>query len=278
MTRMLHLGPLTHALGSRTLVMGILNVTPDSFSDGGRHDAPEQALAHAKQLIAEGADIIDVGGESTRPGATEVSADDELSRVLPVLDLMAGVGTVISIDTYKAEVARQALAHGAHVINDVCGLQRDPEMAHVAAEAGVPVIAMHDRREVDPDIDIIDDIHRSFERTLEIAAKAGVPRDRVILDPGIGFGKTMQQNHVILRDLAAFKTHGCTLFVGASRKRFIGTLTGRDKAEDRMAGSLAAHVLAVTAGADIIRVHDVKEHVDAVRVADAIVRGTGVNA
>lgn len=277
MSRILHLGPLTHALGSRTLVMGILNVTPDSFSDGGRHDAPAFAYAHAQAMVAEGADIIDVGGESTRPGAPEVSAADELARVLPALDLVAKLDTAISIDTYKAEVARQAIARGAHIINDVWGLQRDPDMAVVAAETGVPVIAMHNRKDADASIDILDDIHRSFERTLEIAAKAGIAAEKIILDPGIGFGKTLAQNHVILRELATFKRHGCALFVGASRKRFIGTLTGREKAEDRMAGSLAAHVLAVAGGADIIRVHDVKDHVDAVRVADAVVRGTGEN-
>ena len=278
MTRLLHLGPLEHVLGSCTLVMGILNVTPDSFSDGGRFDAPRGALDHAKRMIAEGADIIDIGGESTRPGSTEITSTDELERVLPVLDLVAPLGTAISIDTYKADVAAQALARGAHIVNDVWGLQRDSDMAHVVAQAGVPVIAMHDRREVDPDIDIIDDIHRSFERTLSIAVAAGIAKERVILDPGIGFGKTLAQNHVVLRDLATFKRHGCALFVGASRKRFIGALTGRDVAAERMAGSVAAHVLAVAGGADIIRVHDVREHVDAVRVTDAVVRGSGENA
>ncbi|WP_205470597.1 dihydropteroate synthase [Breoghania sp. L-A4] len=275
MTRILSLGPLHHALGTRTLVMGILNVTPDSFSDGGLHDAPERALRHARAMIEEGADIIDVGGESTRPGATEVAAQEECDRVLPVLDLLAPLGAVVSIDTYKADVAAAALARGAHVVNDVCGLQRDPGMADVVAQAGVPVVVMHVRREVDPEIDIVDDIHRSFERSLEIASAAGIPSERVILDPGLGFGKTMAQNHVILREFKAFRRHGCALFAGASRKRFIGALTGRADAEDRMAGSLAAHVLAVAGGADIVRVHDVREHVDAVRVADAVVRGTG---
>lgn len=272
MSRILKLGPLEHCLGSRTLVMGILNVTPDSFSDGGLHDAPDRALAHARKMIAEGADIIDVGGESTRPGSEEVDASEELARVLPVLEKLRDLGSVLSIDTYKADVASAALSVGAHLLNDVWGLQRDPDMARVAADANVPVIAMHNRKVADPTIDILDDIHRSFERSLEIAVRAGVATNQVILDPGIGFGKTMDQNHVILRNLRDFQRHGAPLFVGASRKRFIGALTGRDVASERMAGSLAAHVLAVANGADIIRVHDVREHVDAVAITDAVVR------
>ncbi len=253
----------------RPLVMGILNVTPDSFSDGGRYDAPDMALAHAKDMIAQGADILDVGGESTRPGAEPVAAEDELSRVLPVLRKLAPLDVFISIDTYKASVAREAVKAGAHIINDVWGLQRDPDMAGAVAEANVPVIMMHNRETVDPSLDILADMDRFFERSLALAEKAGVPRQHLILDPGFGFGKTLEQNYQILSNLQQLKKWELPILAGASRKRMVGHVLDVDT-QDRLFGSLAVHVLAMQGGAQIVRAHDVKAHADATRIFQAM--------
>lgn len=253
----------------RPLVMGILNVTPDSFSDGGRYDAPDMALAHAKDMIAQGADILDVGGESTRPGAEPVSAEDELSRVLPVLRKLAQLDVLISIDTYKASVAREAVKAGAHIINDVWGLQRDPDMAGAVAEANVPVIMMHNRETVDPSLDILADMDRFFERSLALAEKAGVPRRHLILDPGFGFGKTLEQNYQILSNLQQLKKWELPILAGASRKRMVGHVLDVET-QDRLFGSLAVHVLAMHGGAQIVRAHDVKAHADASRIFQAM--------
>ncbi|OKL44876.1 dihydropteroate synthase [Pseudovibrio exalbescens] len=249
--------------------MGILNVTPDSFSDGGRYDAPDMALAHAKDMIAQGADILDVGGESTRPGAEPVAAEDELSRVLPVLRKLAPLDVFISIDTYKASVAREAVKAGAHIINDVWGLQRDPDMAGAVAEANVPVIMMHNRETVDPSLDILADMDRFFERSLALAEKAGVPRQHLILDPGFGFGKTLEQNYQILSNLQQLKKWELPILAGASRKRMVGHVLDVDT-QDRLFGSLAVHVLAMQGGAQIVRAHDVKAHADASRIFQAM--------
>ena len=273
MHRELELGPLTHRVGSRTLIMGILNVTPDSFSDGGRHGSTEEALAHARAMVAEGADIIDVGGESTRPGATEVAADEELARVLPVIERLAPeIAVPISIDTYKAAVADRALAAGATIVNDVWGLQRDPDMAAVAARHGAGVVVMHNRREVDGTIDILADIRRFFLRSLLLAERAGIPDRRIVLDPGIGFGKTLEQNVETIARLSELRAIGLPILVGASRKSLIGRLLDQPLAE-RMPGTLATHVLSVAGGADIIRAHDVREHAQALRIADVILAG-----
>ncbi|MDD7909394.1 dihydropteroate synthase [Pseudovibrio exalbescens] len=253
----------------RPLVMGILNVTPDSFSDGGCHDGPAEALAHAQQMIAEGADILDVGGESTRPGATPVAADEELSRVLPVLERIKGLGVLISIDTYKASVARAAVAAGAHIINDVWGLQKDPDMAAVVAEANVPVIMMHNRTEADPALDILSELDRFFERSLKLADDAGIPSHHQILDPGFGFGKTLEQNYQVLQNFSALKKWGRPVLAGASRKRMVGHVLNVET-EERLFGSLSVHVLALQAGAQIVRAHDVKPHADAVRIVQAM--------
>ncbi|MEI2385631.1 dihydropteroate synthase [Breoghania sp. JC706] len=270
MERLIKIGPLEHVAGTRTLIMGILNVTPDSFSDGGLHSGADAAEAHARLMLAEGADIIDVGAESTRPGAEPISADEEMIRLLPALGRLRSLGCPISVDTYKAEVAAAALGAGAHVINDIWGLQGDPDMATVAAGTDAPVIVMHNRETVDPAIDIEADMRAFFRRSLDIAEAAGIARENLILDPGIGFGKTPEQNLVALNRLAALKTHfDLPVLVGASRKRIVGALTGRE-ARDRGAGSVGAHLTAVANGADIVRVHDVAMHVDAVRVADAI--------
>lgn len=252
-------------------VMGVLNVTPDSFSDGGDHLDPERACARAARMIKDGASIIDIGAESTRPygDAQPVSAADEIARLEPVLPAVVALGVPVSIDSMKADVTAWALDQGAAIANDVWGLQRDPEMAAVVAERGVPVIVMHNRDHADPAIDIVDDINAFFERSLSIAAKAGISPDRVVLDPGIGFGKTPQQSMIALARLAEFKRFGLPLLVGASRKRFINTISPSEP-KQRLGGSIAAHLVAVQNGAQIIRAHDVTETVQALAVAHAI--------
>jgi len=250
--------------------MGVLNVTPDSFSDGGQFIAPEQALAQAQRMIAEGADIIDIGAESTRPyGSQPVSRDEEMARLKPVLAATAALGVPVSIDSMKSSIVAWALGQGAAIANDVWGLQRDADMASVAAERNAPVIVMHNRDKVDTGIDIMRDIANFFERSLEIAAKAGLPMGNLVLDPGIGFGKTQEQSMIALARLEELRTFGLPVLVGASRKRFISTVVPSEP-EERLGGSIAAHLIAVKAGARIIRTHDVAETVQALRVAQAI--------
>jgi dihydropteroate synthase len=251
-------------------VMGILNVTPDSFSDGGEFIAPERALAQARRMIAEGADIIDVGAESTRPyGSQPVSAEQELQRLQPILAEIVALGVPVSIDSMKSAVVGWALDTGAVIANDVWGLQRDPGMATLLAARGSPVIVMHNRDEVDPGIDIMKDIAGFFTRSLEIAARAGISRGHIVLDPGIGFGKTAEQSMTALARLHELAVFGLPLLVGASRKRFISSVTPSEPRQ-RLGGSIAAHVLAAADGARIIRTHDVSETVQALRVAAAI--------
>ncbi len=268
----LRIGNRTFDPKGRTLIMGILNVTPDSFSDGGRHNLPEQALAHARVMMDQGADIIDIGGESTRPGASTVDADEEWARVEPVFARIGGLKTLISIDTYKAAVAEKALTAGAHIVNDVWGLQKDPAMADVIAQASAGVVIMQNRNDILPDNDVVADMARFFERSLDIARRAGIRQDGIMLDPGIGFGKSPQQNEIVLNHLSEFRRFGYPLLVGASRKRFIGRLLSADNPEDRLYGTLGAHMIALAHGAAILRAHDVRAHADAVRVADAILR------
>ncbi len=255
----------------RPLVMGILNVTPDSFSDGGQFFDPVRALAHAAEMAEQGADILDIGAESTRPygGAKPVSAADELARLKPVLPATASLGLPVSIDTIKADVATWALDHGAAIVNDVWGLQFDPEMAPLVAKRRVPVIAMHNRESADESIDIVADVIAFFARTLEIAAQAGIARENIVLDPGIGFGKTPEQSIICLGRLSAFKKFGLPLLVGASRKRFINSVLPSPP-DRRIGGSIASHLIAVATGASIVRVHDVAETVQALRVTSAI--------
>jgi dihydropteroate synthase len=255
----------------RPIVMGILNLTPDSFADGGRFLDPAKAMAHAERMIAEGADIIDVGAESTRPypGMRPVSAEEERARLMPVLPQVIALGVPVSIDTIKAEVAARALAAGAAIVNDVWGLQRDPAMAGVVAAHGVPVVVTHNRETVDPALDILADMEAFFSRSLDIAAGAGIARDRIVLDPGIGFGKTPEQSLAAIAGLARLRAFGLPLLIGLSRKRFINAVVP-SKPQDRLAGSLAGAVLAVLEGAAIVRVHDVAETVQALRVAVAI--------
>jgi dihydropteroate synthase len=255
----------------RTVVMGVVNVTPDSFSDGGRFLDPQAAIAQARRLAADGADILDIGAESTRPygDAVQVSVEKERARLEPVLPEVIALGCPVSIDTMKAAIAVWALNLGAAMVNDVWGLQRDPDMARVVAARGVPVIIMHNRDAADPAIDIVADVKSFFERSLEIAARAGIAREQIVLDPGIGFGKTPQQSITCIARLASFRSFGLPLLVGASRKRFIHTITPSEPME-RLGGSLAAHLLAVENGAAIVRVHDVAPTVQALAVAAAL--------
>jgi dihydropteroate synthase len=263
---------LAHLLAlGRPLVMGVLNVTPDSFSDGGRFFDPPSALDQARRMVAEGADILDIGAESTRPygGAVAVPVEEEIRRLAPVLPEVVTLGVPVSIDTMKAKVAAWALASGAAIVNDVWGLQRDPDLARVVAEHAVPVIIMHNREAADPTIDIMADIAMFFSRSLDIADRAGIARRNIVLDPGIGFGKTADQSITAIARVAEFTSFGLPLLLGASRKRFIETVAPAPP-DQRLGGSIAAHVLAATAGAAIIRAHDVAETVQALRVAAAI--------
>jgi dihydropteroate synthase len=266
-------GPALRALLARPVpaVMGVLNVTPDSFSDGGRFIAPEQALAQARRMIAAGADIIDIGAESTRPykGAQPVTAEEELRRLKPVLAGVVALGVPVSIDSMKAEVVAWALDQGAAIANDVWGLQRDAGMAALVAARKVPVIVMHNRDSVDPAVDIMKDMTAFFQRSLDIAAKAGIARDNIVLDPGIGFGKTPEQSMTALARLDELGAFGLPVLVGASRKRFIASVSPSEP-DARLGGSIAAHVIAAQRGARIIRTHDVAETTQALRVATAI--------
>jgi dihydropteroate synthase len=255
----------------RPLVMGVLNVTPDSFSDGGKFLDPAHAIEQARRLAAEGADIIDIGGESTRPygGMQPITPDEERQRLEPVLPATAALGIPISIDTMKSSVAAWALGAGATIVNDVWGLQRDRDMARVVAEHGAPIIIMHNREAADPSINIIADVSDFFSRSLEIAWGAGISHHQIVLDPGIGFGKTPEQSMACIAHLHAWRSFDVPILVGASRKRFISSVVPTEPAE-RLAGSLAAHLLAVENGAAIIRTHDVAPTVQALAVAAAI--------
>jgi dihydropteroate synthase len=268
-------GSYTLPLHERTLVMGILNVTPDSFSDGGRFDQVERAVEHAREMVAEGADILDVGGESTRPTATPVSLEEELARVIPVIQrLVETVDVPLSVDTYKAEVARQALEAGAHIINDVWGLKKDPEMAHVAAHYDVPVIIMHNRKEARYD-SFLDDIRADLMESVEIARRAGVKDNRIILDPGIGFAKSYEENLYLMRHLDVVTDLGFPVLLGTSRKSMIG-LTLDLPVDERVEGTAATVTCGIMKGCGIVRVHDVKEMVRVVRMTDAMMRAAAV--
>jgi dihydropteroate synthase len=258
------------ALG-RPVVMGVLNVTPDSFSDGGRFLDPGAALDQARRMVAEGADILDIGAESTRPygNALAVPLAEEMRRLEPILPAVVALGVPVSIDTIKAKTAAWALAAGATIVNDVWGLQRDPDMAPLVAEQAVPVVLMHNREAADPAIDIMANITAFLSRSLEIAAHAGIARERIVLDPGIGFGKTPEQSVIAIARLGELKSFGLPLLIGASRKRFIDRISPAPP-DRRLGGSLAAHLAAVANGAAIVRTHDVAETVQALRVAAAI--------
>jgi len=250
--------------------MGVLNVTPDSFSDGGQFIWPEQALAQARRMSADGANSSDIGAESTRPyGSEPVSADEELKRLQPILGDIVSLGVPVSIDSMKSAVVNWALDAGAAIANDVWGLQRDPAMASLLAARNSPVIVMHNRDHVDANIDIMKDIAAFFTRSLDIAAKAGLSAGNIVLDPGIGFGKTPEQSITALARLNELGAFGLPLLVGASRKRFISSVVPSEP-DQRLGGSIAAHLAAANGGARIIRTHDVSETVQALRVAAAI--------
>ncbi|SFR09093.1 dihydropteroate synthase [Desulfoscipio geothermicus] len=258
-------------LGERTLVMGILNVTPDSFSDGGRFYDVESAVAQARRMEAEGADIIDLGGESTRPGHTPVGPEEELNRVLPVLKaLVQEISLPISVDTTKALVARRALEAGAHIINDQWALRADPEMSSVVAEFGVPLVIMHNQQGTEYR-DLMGDMICYFRESIEMAERAGIARENIIIDPGIGFGKTVEQNLEALRRLRELDCLGLPVLLGTSRKSVIGKTLDLPP-DQRVEGTGATVSIGIAGGADIVRVHDVKEMVRVARMTDAIVR------
>jgi len=262
-------------------LMGVVNVTPDSFSDGGRFLAPERAIAHARELVADGADLLDLGGESTRPGARGVSAEEELERVAPVLAGLDGVSVPISIDTSKVAVAEAALDAGAEIVNDVTALRQEPALAGLCARRGCGVILMHMQgtprtmQENPTYDDVVDDVRAFLAERIEFAVGEGIREGRIWVDPGIGFGKTVDHNLELLRRLGELRELGRPVVVGTSRKRFIGALTGRE-VDERLGGTIASNVLALRAGADVLRVHDVAEMRQAALVAESILRAAAL--
>jgi dihydropteroate synthase len=258
-------------LGSPIPIMGIVNVTPDSFSDGGAYATRDAAVEHGISLAAQGAAILDIGGESTRPGAVVVAADEELSRVIPVIAGLHGrVATPISVDTMKARVAAAAIEAGASIVNDVWGLQYDREMARVVADTGAAVVLMHNRTSVDPELDIVADVLAFLVRSIDLALAAGVADHRLLIDPGFGFGKTKAQNLELVRRLRELTVLGCPILLGVSRKSTFAAVTGQKIPAKRMAASVAAGIVGVMNGAAVLRVHDVAAHVEAMQVLHAI--------
>lgn len=263
----------TLELKDRTLIMGILNGTPDSFSDGGKFNTTEAAVAHAKEMIEDGADIIDVGVESTRPGHTQISVDEEISRMEDILLPVLEASTVpVSVDTYRAKSADFALSHGAHLLNDIWGLRYDPDMAAVAAKYGVPVIIMHNQNDTKYG-DIIDDMKAFFFASVDLALKEGIRPQNIWLDPGIGFGKTGAQNIEVMQRLGELTVYEYPVLLAPSRKRFIGSILGDLPAEERDEGTVATCITGMVQGVDMVRVHNVKMHKRALTVADVLLRG-----
>jgi len=264
---------LTLPIGERTLIMGILNVTPDSFSDGGRYVDLDRAVAHARELVEAGADILDIGGESTRPGSAPVEAAEELDRVLPVIRALAGTCKVpLSIDTYKAEVADRAIEAGAHIINDVWGAKKDPRMAEVAAKWDVPIILMHNRTNTDY-TDFYRDFLNDLQESVNIAKVAGVKEDKIILDPGIGFAKSLEQNLETMRRLDELVALGYPVLLATSRKSMIGKVLDLP-VDQRVEGTAATVALGIERGCHMVRVHDVKEMKRVAKMMDAMLRGS----
>ena len=265
------IGNLKFNPGERTYIMGILNVTPDSFFDGGKFSVLESAIGHAVRMAGEGADIIDIGGESTRPGHLEVSEEEELARVIPLItELVKNLEIPVSIDTSKAAVAREAVKAGASMINDVWGFKRDPGIASVAGDAGVFCVLMHNRDNTDYN-DLITEIKTELKESIDIALSAGVSRGKIIIDPGIGFGKTVEQNLEVMARLSEFRGMGYPLLLGTSRKSMIGVSLNLT-VDERLEGTIATTVIGINSGCSIIRVHDVKENIRAARMTDIILR------
>lgn len=276
MVNVIECGPYKLEMSGRTLIMGILNMTPDSFSDGGRYNAVDTALERARQLIQDGADIIDVGGESTRPGYEQISSEEEIERVVPIIECLAQeVNVPISIDTYKADVARAALKAGAHIINDIWGAKADPDMAKVAADTGVPIILMHNR-EAKPYQDFMRDALNDLYESIQLVKGAGVKDEQIILDPGIGFAKTLEENLLMMRNLRIITSLGYPVLLGTSRKSMIGH-TLQLPVEERVEGTVASVCLGIQQGCSIMRVHDVKENARAARMMDAMLGKVKVN-
>jgi len=269
-SRLLDARGLLIPLGNRTLIMGIINVTPDSFFPGSQFPAAKAATDAALQQVAQGADILDFGGESTRPGHTPVSEDEERARVIPVIQaITAQTAAPVSIDTYKARVAEAGLKAGAHIVNDVWGLSREPEIANVAAAHNAAVVVMHNREAIDGSLDVIEEFKRFFGIAIERAKRAGIRDDQIVLDPGIGFGKSFEQNLAAIGRLGELVRFGFPVLLGVSRKSFIGKLFPSEPAE-RLPATIAANAIGVMAGAAIVRVHDVAEHAQALRITDRI--------
>lgn len=259
--------------GKKTYIMGILNVTPDSFSDGGNYTSVEIAVKHAKEMIEEGADIIDLGGESTRPGHKFVSAEEEIERIVPVIKILKNsINVPISIDTYKSQVAEEALKLGADMINDVWGLTYDKDMANVIGKYDASVCIMHNQEGTDYDKDIMESIKEFLQNSIDKALKAGVKKEKIVLDPGIGFGKTFEQNLEVLKRLKELKTLGYPILLGTSRKSVLGNIVGGEPRE-RVEATVATTVCGIRDGIEIVRVHDVKENLQAAKIADRLYRG-----
>ncbi len=272
----MQLGDYVLPIEERTCIMGVLNVTPDSFSDGGMYLDPDRAAQHAKNLAAEGADIIDIGGESSRPGAKSITPQEEIDRIMPVIRAVKALVSVpISVDTYKSEVARLALLEGASIVNDISGLKSDPKMASVIAELDAGVVLMHMKgtpkdMQSGPEYgNVIEEIYEYLSKSIDLAITAGIDKDKIIIDPGIGFGKTLEHNLLILKELEKFKKLKKPILIGTSRKSFIGKITGAETG-DRLMGTAASCALAIINGANIIRVHNVSALRDVARVVDAI--------
>ena len=269
MVNVLECGPYRLNMSGRTLIMGILNMTPDSFSDGGRYNAVEAALERARQLVQDGADIIDIGGESTRPGYERISSEEEIARVVPIIERLAReLAVPISIDTYKADVARASLEAGAHIINDIWGAKADPDMANIAAETGAPIVLMHNRKEK-PYENFMRDALGDLYESIQIAKNAGVKDGQIILDPGIGFAKNLEENLLMMRNLHVLTSLGYPVLLGTSRKSMIGN-TLNLPVEERVEGTIASTCLGIQQGCRIIRVHDVKENARAAKMMDAM--------
>ncbi|WBW95997.1 dihydropteroate synthase [Oceanirhabdus sp. W0125-5] len=265
----MRIGKKEFNLGNETYIMGILNVTPDSFSDGGKFNNIEAAVNHAKEMIEEGAHIIDIGGESTRPGSAKVQEQEEIERVIPIIEALAKeIDVPISIDTYKGKVAELAIQAGASLINDVWGFKKDPYIAEVAAKYQVPCCLMHNRNNTEYN-NLVEDVIKELNECIDIALEAGVKKENIILDPGIGFGKTVEQNLIVMKNLKRIREIGYPVLLGTSRKSMIGKTLDLP-VEQRVEGTIATTVMGIMSGCEFIRVHDIKENLRAARMTDAI--------